>query len=413
MEINNINQKIAKYIEKSNQHPELSHIYALLSDNIIRKITKKTATITFTRHGNELIQDGKITQSKNRIGRNIITTPEDIFNQDPLASDYLNTKIKYTNSINATYANKFINNKIIWLEYFNKYLSKHNQNITLKNNSNRYLSIHPHLIQKSNPINSIKISIIMCSFNDQETIQGAAQSILNQTHRNLELIIINDLSTDNTGELANNIRQKDPRVKVIHNLKNLGAYISRNIALNSLTGDYFTCHDADDIALPTRLEKQLENILFEKSTSSICLMLRVSPDGEITRKSKPNTNSPDGYAKLCHISGMHNTKFFKKHLGYWDSVRVGGDTELLNRVKKIEQAKTSVLNSIEYLALDCETSTTRDSVIGLFTEKGKSVRDEYKKSWMQWHASSNETYLTFPQIERKFFAPIEILNKGQ
>lgn len=410
--ISTIKDLIKPYVEKSNRYPALCHVYAMLADNIVRKESLGDMDITFTKNGFLARIGNEWINHTNKIDSNAANYEVVVSDEESVEGEYINTKIKYTNSINACYTNRFINNENIWLYFLNKYLRLYNQNVSLKSGSTggRFLSLEA---KKSSVIcknNAIKISIIMCAYNSQGTILTAINSILSQTHTNIELIIVNDKSTDATAEIVDKAAKLDPRVKAIHSTKNAGAYISRNIALNNVTGDYFTCHDADDIALPTRIENQLKIILEEGSTSSICLMLRISSEGEITRKTRPTSNSPDGYAKLCHISGMHNTKLFRENFGYWDSVRVGGDSELLNRIRKSKNYKISVTPQVEYLALDDENGATRDVNVGLFSEKGVNVRERYKNSWLEWHEKSSDTYLDFPQQKRKFDAPSEILN---
>lgn len=408
-----INELIKPYVEKSNLYPDLCHVYAMLADNIIRKESGGLINITYTKNGYLVKSGDEWSNHKNHLTQKELIGSVISQDEGSLDYDYINTKIKYTNSINACYTNKFLKNESIWTYFLNKYLILHNKFIKIdKSKSNiRFLSIQPIRGASKCHNNHIKVSIIMCAYNAQETLPVAIESILSQTHSNLQLIIVNDKSSDETSRVIDEYAASDSRIKVIHNSKNVGAYVCRNIALNNVDGEYFTCHDADDIAMPTRIENQLKIIMDEDSTSSICLMLRISPDGEITRKTRPTSNSPDGYAKLCHISGMHNTEFFRKNFGYWDSVRVGGDSELLNRIKKSKKIKILITDTIEYLALDSESSATRDVDVGLFSLKGISVRDQYKNSWLEWHEKTTDTYLEFPQKNRKFFAPLEILNK--
>lgn len=102
------------------------------------------------------------------------------------------------------------------------------------------------------------VSIIMPIFNVSETLRSSAQTVLNQTYRNLELIIIDDCSTDNSYDLAKEIQGRDARVQVLKLDKNSGAGFARNTGIYKASGDYIAFLDADDKWIETKLEKQLE-----------------------------------------------------------------------------------------------------------------------------------------------------------
>ncbi len=86
----------------------------------------------------------------------------------------------------------------------------------------------------------------------------AVQSILNQTHKNLELIIVDDCSLDSTLELAHACAKEDTRVKVIANSANQGAAVARNLALDAASGDWVAIVDSDDWLSSQRLEVLLQ-----------------------------------------------------------------------------------------------------------------------------------------------------------
>lgn len=100
-----------------------------------------------------------------------------------------------------------------------------------------------------------KVSIIMPVYNRERYIQKSITSVLNQTYKNWELIIVDDCSTDNTAMIVkSNI---DDRIRLLSNNLNVGASVSRNKAIGNANGDYIAFLDSDDIWLPEKLEKQL------------------------------------------------------------------------------------------------------------------------------------------------------------
>lgn len=90
-----------------------------------------------------------------------------------------------------------------------------------------------------------KVSIIMSAYNRQDTIAKSIESVINQTYKNWELIIVNDQSTDNTENVIKRYLD-DSRIIYVVNEKNMGAGYSRWNAFNYLTGDYIMFLDSDD-----------------------------------------------------------------------------------------------------------------------------------------------------------------------
>jgi len=82
------------------------------------------------------------------------------------------------------------------------------------------------------------VSVLMTSYNREDFIGEAIQSVLNSTFKDFELIICDDGSTDKTVEIARSFEKADPRVKVFINPKNLGDYPNRNQAASHATGKY-------------------------------------------------------------------------------------------------------------------------------------------------------------------------------
>lgn len=102
-----------------------------------------------------------------------------------------------------------------------------------------------------------KASVIMPAFNHAAFIADAVESVLSQTEKDLELIVVNDGSTDNTMEILS--RYKDPRLSVISQ-DNQGAHSAINRGLDNATGDFFSILNSDDMYHPRRLEKAIARL---------------------------------------------------------------------------------------------------------------------------------------------------------
>lgn len=100
------------------------------------------------------------------------------------------------------------------------------------------------------------ISVIMPAYNAEKTLLQAIVSVLEQSYRNIELVIIDDDSKDNTRRIAEECAEKDCRVKVLHNLKNCGVSITRHRGIAAANGKWIAFLDSDDIWKKDKLEKQ-------------------------------------------------------------------------------------------------------------------------------------------------------------
>lgn len=122
------------------------------------------------------------------------------------------------------------------------------------------------------------ISIIMPAYNASAYIAEAIQSVLDQTWTNWELIIVDDGSTDNTLQIAQQFAAKDKRIQVYHQL-NQGGCVARNEALKHIAGDYVQYLDADDKLDAKKIANQLEMDIDEDTLLyGTCLRLCVNGD---------------------------------------------------------------------------------------------------------------------------------------
>lgn len=100
------------------------------------------------------------------------------------------------------------------------------------------------------------VSVITPVYNGEDFLRDSIESILNQTLKDFEYIIIDDCSNDNTWQIIKKYSKEDERIKIYKNEKNLGIAGNRNRGLSLSNGKYIAWQDADDISFPDRLEKQ-------------------------------------------------------------------------------------------------------------------------------------------------------------
>ena len=108
-----------------------------------------------------------------------------------------------------------------------------------------------------NTLNQPLVSVIIPAFNADNFIAKTLESVLSQTYQNIEVLVVDDGSTDTTAEIVQSFAQKDSRVSLFHQ-PNAGVAVARNLAIEKSKGEYIAPIDADDIWYPQNLEKQVK-----------------------------------------------------------------------------------------------------------------------------------------------------------
>lgn len=180
---------------------------------------------------------------------------------------------------------------------------------------------------------NLSISIIMPCFNRRNFLQEGIDSILRQTYRNFELLIIDDGSTDGTDRIIENYT--DHRIKLITLPRNKGISFARNTGLALARGEYVAVMDSDDIAHPKRLETQLKyldqnrnitivgsNVL--KQTHKNTIMMRyVNDDGKIKSRLMALNGS-----SLIHPTTMMRMEDLERHSLIYPGKKIDEDHAL-------------------------------------------------------------------------------------
>lgn len=126
-----------------------------------------------------------------------------------------------------------------------------------------------------------KITVIVPIYNAEQYLEKCIDSIINQTYTNLEIILINDGSTDNSGAICDEYAKKDSRIKVIHK-ENGGQATARNVALDIATGDYIAFVDSDDY-----IDLEMYNTMYlaiQSTSAEIAMCGRYEVSADYTKK---------------------------------------------------------------------------------------------------------------------------------
>ena len=179
------------------------------------------------------------------------------------------------------------------------------------------------------------VSVVMPAYNAAAYVAEAIQSVLRQSLADLELIVVDDGSTDGTAELVASLA--DDRLVVIRHDINRGVVAARNTAIDRARGRYIALLDADDIAAPARLATQVA--LLEGGGAEICVAAHVSWNPATGRKKTSYQHRRDAdikallsvYCPLCNSTVMAAADVLKTHR-YDDKFRYAEDYELWTRL---------------------------------------------------------------------------------
>lgn len=183
------------------------------------------------------------------------------------------------------------------------------------------------------------VTVLMPVYNTKEEwLRLAIESILSQTYRNIELLIVTDGPTDNSCEVVEEYAGKDTRVRVIHNEENLGLIKTLNRGLSIAKGEYIARMDSDDIALPNRLEVELKHLTDNKIDLVGGRLQKINENGE--NLSSPTISYTDAQVNkvikysdcLAHPTWLGKKELFVKLSGYRE-IKYCEDYDLLLRAK--------------------------------------------------------------------------------
>lgn len=229
-----------------------------------------------------------------------------------------------------------------------------------------------------------KLSVIIPIYNCERTLENCVDSIVNQTYSNLEILLVNDGSTDKSLELCNAYAQKDARVIVLSQT-NQGASAARKLGMDKASGDYIAFVDADDYLDLTMYEKLITSIIENNSDVAFCHFNTIDPllyDAVVKKN-----YSRFMYGQKNPVMGCVWRMVLKKELisslRYSSTIKVAEDIPFTLRI--IERASTvSVVDEVLYY-YDVPVSTyerymSRQNIEGII---------EFKNSLYEFLSSVN------------------------
>lgn len=188
-----------------------------------------------------------------------------------------------------------------------------------------------------------KISVIVPAYNVEPFLEKCMRTILNQTYSNLEIILVDDGSTDGTGSMCDKIAQEDPRIIVLHK-ENGGLSDARNAGLQICTGDFISFIDSDDYIEPDMYECMMEEMKDESASMVAVGFIMTEADGStriLGAKQRKKLTREGAFMNLFEEEEMFPSSVNKLYRSYlFEKLRfrkgiINEDTELIPKLLNI------------------------------------------------------------------------------
>ena len=202
------------------------------------------------------------------------------------------------------------------------------------------------------------ISVIMSVKDASATLKDSIESVLNQSYKDFEFLILDDFSVDSSMEIIQRYKQSDSRIKVFENKKNLGLTKSLNKLVSKSCGNFIARQDSDDISLNTRFEKQVSTLLNSDYKFVVCRAKSLQSNELIPKFSYylPDRLVANYKNPFIHGTLMINKKTLLHVNGYDENYYYSQDYELFRRLmsKKVRykyiKEPLYVLNTINNIS---------------------------------------------------------------
>ncbi len=162
-----------------------------------------------------------------------------------------------------------------------------------------------------------KVSIIMGVYNGGEFLRESVRSVLGQTFKDFELIIVNDASSDGSAEIIKELQNTDDRIKLLNNSTNLGLTKTLNIGIQASRGEYLARLDSGDLCSTDRLEKQVRFLEANRGVGLLgSFMHIINTHGEIIKEVTYPTEDQEIKRDLIKYNPfVHSSIMFRKSVG--------------------------------------------------------------------------------------------------
>lgn len=276
--------------------------------------------------------------------------------------------------------------------------------------------------KRSSKTNQPLVSVVMPVYNAGNFLVEAIKSILSQTYKNFEFIIVDDASTDNSWKILKQYARKNKKIKLFRNSENLGVSVTVKRAISESKGNFIARMDADDISFPDRLEKQIKYLLSHKTTVALggqCLL--IDKKGRVIGAKTFPTKFEDIYKYIFQFVPVQqptliiSRKRLPKSFEYYkDGMNTAEEIELIFKLflyGKVENLQDVVLN---YRLHDNNTSLRNLRTTFYYTLVARLnalLRYKYKPTFQGVIATILQTFLVFT-LPKRVLTGLYFLTKG-
>ena len=252
------------------------------------------------------------------------------------------------------------------------------------------------------------VSVIMTAYKAEDLIHNAVNSVLHQSWKNLELIIVDDCSPDDTLMMLEGLKNSDDRIRIFKTQKNGGTYVAKNYGLTKAKGAYITFHDSDDWLHPEKIRLQVEHL--ENSPPNIL--------GSTTNYIRVDENSTIHFRGKGAIRHACITLMIRADIlptiGFFDSVRVSADSEFERRIMAMYGNESLFHHEIPLLIASVRSeSLSQGGKFALEWNGITGARMKYRAEFERWHEELRlgraTGYIKMDSDIRNFPAPSEII----
>ena len=226
-----------------------------------------------------------------------------------------------------------------------------------------------------------KVTVIMTTYNAIATIDNCIRSLLQQTWSNIEVIIVDDASTDGTLQHLQQLNEKNSVLKVISLPQNVGTFAAKSIGVQYATGEFLTCQDSDDWAHPQKLAEQVQPLIDNPELiATTSYWLRLDYKGQYyVRQIYP-------FMRQNPASPMFRLQAVKRSMGLWHIVRTGADSEFYERLKIVYGVnRITVIKKPLTIASHRPNSLMTSEESGVYNRTAALARLDYWEAWRLWH----------------------------
>jgi glycosyltransferase involved in cell wall biosynthesis len=221
----------------------------------------------------------------------------------------------------------------------------------------------------------------MTAHNTSAYISSAIESLREQSYQNIEIVVIDDFSTDDTPNIVQEIALRDSRVRYYRLPRNLGTFAAKTVGFEHARGDFVMCHDSDDWSHPEHIAMQIAPLLQnDKLIATASHWVRVGENGGYY------AYSVYPLLRLNRTSLLFRKDIVQKNMDLWDIVRTGADSEFYARMKlvfghhAIRQIKMPLI-----LGAHRENSLMTAADTGYNSQGISAERLAYWEAWTHWH----------------------------